>query len=676
MKSLSTAERTNELRVAMRGSQLYTYSKVTYIDDNGDEIQFHDHQYPIQIKKRAEPPRYANVSYEPAAADVSFNVINRGGEYSPKNVSSAKSGILVKNRIFKFYTGNKLTTPPDAVDVALSNATAIKYFMKLSGGLVVPDSANAGGSSQTYFTDLFHNYDSFLYDAENYSPSGYTVWQKDWTDVWALSVRTTVKKITIEANSSYGRVYARSGETIAILNAGNNTTAGWTYLGNTVNGSAEFAVSYANKFAIQVAVVNCSPTWYASDMTVTSALTQYQEDVEWLLAGTFYLDDPKFDENRANQLSEIKVTGRNGWKKALETEINLADLSGGVALTDLIKTVCDRVGILYTSTSIANLSAYGNRTLSNGLGDSVKASTVLGYVMIICGASYRMKMDDSNVLYVEARPTASLADTVFSYKRYEKATQQQKSEKQLQRATIFTDKQVLNEVVSLGSPTTFTTSGVQTAITWTGNAISKYWVLSAVSGTLVITGVQFTNTSAIFTTAGAGSLTVQVKGNKFRSTQPMYKGEAADAGNIQNVEGQTIQILNPLMISDAECESVADSLVSEFGDPDYNIDIDEVFLNPLYEINDTGLALSRDFLELAVYAIIGMDLVLRSETEKYTSVILQDTGKKITDDGSIIYDRTVPWQYDKGVVYDSRWIGYSQNQIDTSIYNHHNIGYQ
>ena len=677
MKSLSSTERTYQAQLKLRGSQCYAYTKLTYIDDAGAEKQFTDHAYPIRAKKHGEPPRYANNTYEPAVAEISFDVINLASIYSPKNTTSSLNTLFVRDRIFKLYAGIKTAYPPDATTLQIPNSAALRYFMALGSEDVVPDVGNSGGAAQTYFTDLFHNYDTFNYDDEKLSPSGYAIWQLDASAYVSKASRLAIEKIQVYCNSAHGRVYYKTGNSLAELNAGTLTSDGWTYLGPTQNGLNEYTISKKGQFAIQVAVLNYGPDWSDESLTVWNVSFVYREDVEWVLLGTFYLDDPDFGENPGAEISVVKIKGRNSWKKALETEINLSDLSAGVALTALIKTVADRVGLTYTATSIADLAAYGSRTLDTGYGDSVKASKVFEDIMLVCGAAYRMRCDDSGVLYVEARPTASLADYVCSYKSYVKANQTQRTDKQLQRATIFTDKQVLAAVVNLGSQTTFNTPGVQAAITWSGSAISKYWVVTDVVGTLAISAASFTaeDKGVVFTTTGAGSLKVQVKGNKFKTTEPEFHGEAADVDNITNLDGRTVQVENPLMISDAECKAVADLLITEFGDPDFDITVEEAYLNPFLELNDAALMLSRDFLELGIYATIGLEYIIASETEKYVIITLYDTGKKITDDGAITYDRAVPWQYDKGIVYDSRWLGYSENEIDTTIYNHHNVGY-
>ncbi len=682
MKSLATDQQTEELFFKLKSSSCYSYTKVSYIDDNDAEVLFNDHAYPIKITKDSEPPRYANVNHEPAAATVSFNVVNEEGEYSPKNTASAKSGILVRDRVFKFFDGKRLATKPAEQDLSLSNSDTTLFFMQEDSVLISPDINNSGGNTLKYFADLFTLYDSETYDDSFYSPSGYAVYDVDLTTILPLGGSHVVTKIKVTTNSNNGRIYYRSGGSIKELDAGNKNSDAWQDGGVTTDGETLITVRIQNPCVLQIGVVNNSPTWNDEDFEIISASISFIEEVEWVLLGAFFLDDPKFSENPAMQIDDITVTGRNAWKKALETLINIADLSSGVSIDQLIKDVADRLGITFTATSIADLSSFGNRTLISGYSDQVKASVIYKDIMQIIGATYRMFISDANVLFVQLRPTAVLADIVFSFKRYIKAIQKTIGQKQLQRMTIFTDKQVLDATISLGSPPTYATEGVQAAVTWSNKAISKYWEITAQSGTMAITNVVFTNTSAVFTTAGSGSITIQVKGNEFSVSAPTAVGEAANAANIQNLKGFAIQEQNPLILSDAEAKTTTESFVTEFGTPEYEIEVEEPYLNPLTEIGDSSLVISKNLVETNIFEIKAMTHVLNSETDKHTEYNLIDTGVAITDDGDIIYDRDKPpvsgavIRFDTGYAYDLSFaIGADPGSIDTSIYGNAEIGY-
>ena len=396
----------------------------------------------------------------------------------------------------------------------------------------------------------------------------------------------------------------------------------------------------------------------------------YRERVEWVLQGTFFLDDPDFGDQPSDVLSIIKVSGRNSWKKALETKMNLEDLSGGVTLDALIKTVADRVGIVYTASSIAGLSAFGNRVLDSGYGDEVTADKVFENIMQIIGLTYRMKIDDANILFVTLRPTDIFTEFVFNYRRYKKADQKFAGDRQLQRVTAISNAQIPNETETLDSDT-FTTAGEET-LTWASTALFKFFEVSAQSGTIEIASVVYNNTTAVFTLTGSGSITITLKGSRF-AVDPTFGGEGADAPNQENKEGFTARITNPLIISDAESKTISENFITEFGDPAFDIIVHEAILNLFIEINDPALIVSAEFFEQTIYDVVSVTIDIASETKKSTVIELLDTGKKFTDDGAIIYDRNLfgggaNIDHDTGVIYDSGFpIGITREELDAQI---------
>lgn len=664
MKSASTDRRTYLIRNQLKSSQGHSYTKATYIDDDGLEQVFTDLKYPVHISKQGKPPEYANTNYKPAAAQTNFSVINRAGIYSNKNTASDYNGIFVKNRLFKFYDGKRLNELSDTADnIDFDMINAFHFFTKASGNSIVLDVENTDGETDNYFQDLFDLYYSGgLYSGGTYTPAGYFV----------ATLNRQFKNIekwnsfTVTCPSTGHSVYYRMGVDKDEIEFANTTSDDWTFAGYTTGGTDVFNLDVEKYSVIQVAVIYDGVTW--SDTVTTTITLDIQSYVEWVLLGSFYLDDPKFTDKPAGEISIINITGRNSWKKALEVEINLPDVSS-MYLDDLIEEVADQTGLSYTASSIADLSGYGLRVLTGGYGDSVKVDEIFNDIMDIIGKDYRMWIDDDNVLWVTARSTAYLVDTVFNYKNYIKADESNQSDKQLQRVTVFNKKNVLNATITLGSDT-FVASGAQ-EISWANNAIAKYWEKTINSGTLDISDVEFddTNKKAIFTLTGAGSITITVKGNEFSSTEPDYFGEAANITNLEANNGQRIQIENLLVKSMTEAKQMAENKIDDFGTPEFNVKVLTSYLHSLEDINDLALWVSEDLFDSSIFEIIGIEHIISSEVSKKTELELLDTGRKFTDEGNIVWDRdlygdTSAWQFDIGIFYDSSYrIGVTRNEI-------------
>jgi hypothetical protein len=359
LKSLSTDNRTDEAKQKLKGSSCYSYTRVYYVDDNGDDQFIEDVTYPIRIRKYAEPPKFANVAYNPAAAEVNFQVINKNGVYSPKNSDSALSGVLVRDRVFKFYDGKYLQSLTTESSQVINLDEATLYFTQFGRDSaaaiesITLDRNNTVGTVDSHFTDWFPVYGSFNYDGDDYAPDGYALWKIDRE----FSHAEKFTKFIITANSTDGTIWYKLGNDEDEMNS-TGTSTGWIEGGSLSVGDTTITINAENARFLWIVVI--FETWDWSDSISISGLTfYYQSHIEWTLLGTFLLDDPGFGDRQSPEISMISCSGRNVYKKALETKQNIEDVDG-VALDQIIKDLCDIVGINYTATSIADLSGYGN----------------------------------------------------------------------------------------------------------------------------------------------------------------------------------------------------------------------------------------------------------------------------------------------------------------------------
>jgi hypothetical protein len=668
-KELSTAAKTNALEEKLKGSSCYSLTRVTYIDDNDVEQEFSDAMYPIDIEKKSTPPRYANVNYTPAAATCNFQVINQNGVYSPKNTDSASSGILVRDRQFRFYDGKILKNQATELSVDLSLSTSTNIYCKRNadsaGDWLELDKDNTDGNTVDYMQDLFTILNSGTYDGDNYAPDAYAYFAIDRSEDNPAVYGERFTGIKVTANNTNGRIYYRCSNTQSNLKL--DETASWIDGGATANGEKEIDFDLNAKY-LYILIVFDTGDW-DSGMQVSAVSYQYKSDVEWVLLGTFLLDEPKWSDKQSPNISTVAVSGRNAWKKALETNYNIEDLSAGVSLTQFIKDVADVAGLTYTATSIVDLASYGNRSWGDGYEDEVGIDEIYEDVMMIIGDTYRMYIDDTNVLYVQLRPTGFVKDAVFKYSRYLNAKQEYIGQKQLQRFTIFTDQQVVKATESLGS-SNIVASG-DTTISWAENAIYKYPVVTYNAGNDgVITNINMNNKSAVITVTGTViDIDVDIMGCEFKSTEPTYLGEAVNTNNILNTEGFRYAEENPLVKDNTEADTICTNFISEYGTPAYNVTVQEAYLNPLHEINDLALLISQDFFEDTLYEETEIHIIMDDDVNKRTIVKLLDTGRKLSDSFTIIWDNALfntetAIQWDTSLIWDSSYaIGSTRAEI-------------
>jgi hypothetical protein len=397
--------------------------------------------------------------------------------------------------------------------------------------------------------------------------------------------------------------------------------------------------------------------------------------MEWLYYDVFYLDTPSFTEPKAPAFAMVNCSGRDAFKRAIESDINLPDLSGGKAIDDLIKDICDNVGIQYSNTSIANLVNFGNRVLADGYGANQpskqlpKAVEVFENCMQIINRGdnhYQMYMEydaniDDNILFVQPIPSTYTTDAVFNYQHYDSIGDNKKNyDKLLKTMTVITDQQTADKEEQL-SQDTFSSAGLK-IISWSGEAEYKRFTVTTNTGdggdtSATVSQVNPENIHLNVTGSGP-NITVTTYGNKWDSTAPSFEGEWINYDNMANNKGVTSRIVNPLVISDEEAKDIAKGFITKFGVP-----IDETkklvypYINFLLEQNDMALLWSR-FVFKDDLRFVNAITYNWSRAQDSISVNLEDSGLNFTDEGDFIYDRDQApvsgtiMLYDIGFLYD------------------------
>lgn len=400
------------------------------------------------------------------------------------------------------------------------------------------------------------------------------------------------------------------------------------------------------------------------------------QDTYLLYRSVYYCDAPSYNVNNT-QIDTVSISARDAYKFAIEKDVFLDDLSAGIAIDALIKNICDQIGISYSSTSIADLSSFGDRTLADGLNEPQKADKIFSIIMAIInqngspGYQMYLQYDDAfndNILYVEQIPNLFEADFSFGTAEIIGVSNFQKDKNRfLQRLTITDQQQTPNERELLGTAT-YTTDGEKT-LALSGDSLYRSYEVTVNSGTPVVTLVQVNNASIVFNVTNTGSVTVDVYGTRF-DTYPTITGEAINNSNMQNKVGQTAQIQSLLFESDAEARLTAEGLVSKFGNPDKQANgLEYPYLNIMLENNDMTFPFIRNIFETDLYFIVSIKH-RHSTARESTTFDIQDSGLNWEDIyAGFIYDsdfiawpnegevqdkptQALPLKYDIGLRYD------------------------
>lgn len=652
-KEASTTERNVEILTQLSSANCTVYRKVEYYDDiTGGWKNITGITGTLKTSKKSVRRKYVNNQLIPLASTCSFDIINTDGKYSPDS-GTEYADIFVKNRKVRIWFGYRLENLGDEVsESVLFNSEIYNYFTKLENSSFVVDVENSEGGTNEYLPSIFDNlYNSGLYGGDNYSPAGYMIVTIDRLSRYF----DVVNSYSITMNGTGASFYHRYGNDTGVMQL---ESYAWTYDGVSSNGTETFDIDVSDSRYIQIAIVYDVNSW-SSSLAVTDLSIAYQSYIEWFKDGVYYLDDPQFVEPSSEEMPTVECDGRDAWKKAIETDINISDLSGGVPLDQLIKDVCDIVNINYTVDSICDLSAFSDRTLADGFDSEITCDELFEMIMQIIGTGYIMWIDENDYLYVQPKSASVEFDYVFNYLYYTRAKKSFDSSRQLQRLTVLSEDTTVDAETLLDSDT-FSTTGQKT-FSWSGDAIYKRIATTLNSGTMpTIVLDYFENESAAVTITATESfnITMYIYGDIISVTPPDAIGEAGVYDNIVNKEGSTSRITNPLIIDDSEAKTIAEDFISFFGDPSFTISLDYPYLYALSIINDKALVWGKYNFESSIYYVTGISHTYADETNATTAFELEDSGINYLDSGYFIYDRNglqdgdLDVYYNIGALYD------------------------
>lgn len=666
MRSASTVARSEEIAGQLTASQCKAETALYFENAEGDWqlLEHLNEERGIDWDESGQRFDFANINLVPACATIQFEVLNPQGIYSPGSESDLDNVLDIDTRI-KLKSGYLLEEVGEETNEAMSITEGLYgfgYYTKNTLGYIQPDADNSSGNTDIYFTDLFSPaYDSETYDDSTYTPAGYFV----STFPFTKRGLNQMNSFTVTANTTAGTIYYRTFNDRETFEANNQTSASWTNAGATINGTTEITISSGNEDKyIQVAIIYDGITW-DDDVQVTDITLYYQSYIEWIYESVYYLDSPEYTDPSVPEFPLVMCSGRDAFKKAIETDLNLEDVNGDTP-DEIIKSVCDAIGLGYTSTSIADLSAFGTRTLAGGLEDNFKAIDVFQKLIEICTQKgqtryvmytrYDSTIDD-NILFVQPRPETFENFAAFS-KNYLSAvgSKRKNYDRLMKRMTVVSKNGVADKSELLDSDT-FTTTGTKT-LSWSGDAEYKRFTVE-VDGNATVTldtttPVNPTSIDFIITSGGGVfSVTINVYGNKWSSGAPASEGESINYSNMVNNRGQTRRIENLLVASDAEAQAIAEAFVEDYGNPSYEAGgLTYPYLYLLADLNDGGLIISPIVFINTIYIITGIKHHWdRSETPGDSSQFtLTDSGFTLDELLSLSWDEAL--KYDQGLLWD------------------------
>ena len=476
-----------------------------------------------------------------------------------------------------------------------------------------------------------------------------------------------ITNFTVTCNTDNGKIFYRFFNDFDKLRQFNNTSKDWVFYGPTINGTISVDVGHNIERFFQVGILFDGGFW-SDDIRINSITITKSNFIEYLYTDIFYLDTPTFDEPPAPRVPKVKCKGRDIYKRAIENEVNLKDLTntptGDTPIDQLIKDVCDSIGIPYSDTSIENLDAFIPRMWPRGLKETKKASEVFELIMQFLNQKgkekYQMFVEydparDESVLHVKTKPFQKKADFIFNHVSFQRIGSKRKNyDKLLKSISTFSEKNQVNEEIELDS-VTFVDKGLK-EITWFAKRSFKRYEIKINSGKPNIELIEVTPLDIKFNIESElpFSARITVYGSKWKDN-PLSQGEAINHKNMLGKRGNNIKIENPLLINDDEAKVVAEGFVEEFGEPVIEArGLDYPYLNLMLNINTMTMIWSRFIFLSNLYFITGVKYKWNDgkSPRDSTSFNLDDSGSKLEDISNFIYDEVL--EYNIGYVYDMK----------------------
>jgi hypothetical protein len=664
VRQASSPERTEEIQVRLRGPNCKAEMVVERWTGSGwavvDDV---DGAAGIDIKKSFKKQKYATFGLTPDASTCEFTVLNKDGRYSEGSGEDEEGafGLDTKIRVRAGYILPTAALEPLTLVFPKGECAENRFFRAAPTILGNPRLVPGLAGEPEIMLDLFASrFGAARYGSARLCAAGYCASR---VDAGARGVAVPYE-VRVSATTAGHRVFARTAQGLAEAERGGGSSSEWTEIGQTVAGTAALPYAPAPCRFVEVAVLFEPPDLEGAMPEITAMELGYRSRAEWLYWDVFYCDTPEFTDPKL-AMPTVSVKARDSWKRALEADVSIPDLSAGVALDDLVRMVADRCGLPYTSGSIADLSAFADRALAGGYEKPVKAADVLEDVMQVLngeGTSYNMYLEydagaDDNVLFVQPAPERYIADFVFNYRHYDSIGARRKNYDRLLKRLSLTGSQEFPKAEQQLAQATYSTEGNKT-LSWSGKAAFKRYSVELLSGTEPAVSLSDCRPEEMtFSIAGnlPFSLRITVHGDRWNA-DPAVQGEWIDHGNQIAGRGTTSSAANPLLLDDDEARRTCKGMVEKFGTP-----VNETnalrfpYLHLLLELNDAVLVWARFVFVDTIHYLTGVSYHWdRAEAPADgTSFNLDDSGLRFSDISDFEYDAVE--DYDIGYVYDMQF---------------------
>jgi len=605
-----------------------------YSDTQSTWVEFEDVES-RSLELSLENKRYLSYSFMPPAKSINIGLNNFGQVYSTGS-GDAKASILKKNLLVRAWSGYELTISESQSSQSDDFLTNTKFVhTQTIGSEVFLDETSYSGTVALE-ASIGAVYGTTTYDATTYAYPGY--YQKKFTlsdsekQFKQVSITTTSNKFNTKYRvSPFSDFSGAVWSDYEALSTGSNTV--------------DFVADQSDQY-LQLILRWSSDVWSTADSI--SGISVLSEDNVFLLKqGTFVLDEPRF--------SNTKVTcrGRDYLKKALETEINLPDITSPVNIATAVSYVLDRCKIPYDRAlwNVTSTTTSLSASLAEDLGN-ISGWKALDYMMDSINAGdddWQLKTEADGKVSLKRVPTDIEADwSIHYFFNIESISKNFDSDKQLQRVTLLNKDIIVDSEVKIKN-----LSGTAGASLHATLGDDYLYVRYTDTADVISSETNRSNTAVDFGMNSGSGYSINLYGctPKNAITNEIWS-ERGNSDNSKNNNGATYKRINPFMSQDM-ADDFTDYMIDLNGDPKKKVTV-KLNPNPFIELNDNLLIFDLYTYTDDIYNVQSIKESWRDPELKHT-LTLKDRGFNL---GAFKWDRNGfnsginDLNYDKGFVWD------------------------
>ena len=561
-----------------------------------------------------ENKRYASYSFMPPVKEMKLTLNNFWQIYSTGS-GNPKASILKKNLKVRCWSGYQVIPGLTSLYEGVLANTAKLYHTKIEDGKVVMDIASTPYSTIATAAELggtvmgTTTYGNLTYGYAAYYSKTFKI--TDEEDPGEIDINVTSDNFSFKWRvSKHSDFNGATWSDYIPLVAGDNSII--------IKGEAyDEYVQFICRFN--------SSTWDITEK-INSIGIRYGDIIQLFKRGTFIIDEPNYND-------KVSISGRDYLKKALETEINLPDLTATKTVTDRLTEVFDRCSIPYNTSEwdvISTTCLVSNATIAESLSNK-SAWKVCDLLMDAINAGdddiYFTFNEDGRAV-IKRLETDVEADWTTHYKyNIESVSKNFDSDSQLQRCTVLNKSITVDSEITLGS-FTGTTSGNSLHLSYGTTAM---YVRYTDVNEVILNESSRTNTGIDFDVAAtASSYNIKVYGCHPKSVAGgSIWEESGNSNNILNNEGSTYKRVNPFM-DNSKAKAFADYIIDRNGDPRFNITVKQQ-VNPLLEVGiDNIMVFDKYSFTDSIYGLQGISETWNNPSLKEV-IKLRDRGFDLTN---------------------------------------------